>query len=234
MILKRQRTSRAVSEKLPKVPSRRHAASSLVQGFTLIEVVLVLTILALLAAAAVPGVRGLQEEKAAREPIDTLAKLAKATRLKAMQDKRPYQIAFTSKGFSATRYFSPYLQLAQLDEFLQRSEIEAQQKAEAGVTEEVEQAEANEEAEKTGTVAPVVFKDWSENHPLPEGTSYSVQFWHEAEATPIEGDVVKLWVFQPTGIVAPLTVSLNYEGYVFAVSFSALTADIVKETSSKD
>lgn len=202
-------------------------------GFTLIEVVLVLTILALLAAAAVPSVRGLQEERAAREPINALAKLAKATRLKAMQDKRPYQIAFTSKGFTATRYLSPYLQLAQLDEFIQRTEIEAQQKAEAGITEESEAAE-NNAAAAGATPAQPVFKEWTESHALQEGTTYGVQFWHEVEATPIEGEVVRLWVFQPTGIVSPLTVSLTQSGYVFAASFSALTADIVKETSSTE
>lgn len=159
-----------------------------------------LTILALLAAAAVPGVRGLQEEKAAREPINALAKLAKATRLKAMQDKRPYQIAFTSKGFTATRYLSPYLQLAQLDEFLQQTELEAQQKAEAGITEEVEEAEAADEAAAGGAPPEPVFKEWTETHALPEGTTYGIQYWHESEPTAIEGELVRLWVFQPGGI----------------------------------
>ena len=199
-------------------------------GFTLIEIVLVLTLLSLLAAAAVPGVRGLQEERAAREPVAALAKLAKETRLKAMRDKRPYQIAFTSKGFSATRYFSPYLQLAQLDEFIQRSELEAQQKAEAGVTEETD-GEQGLNKDTTAAPAHPAFKDWMESHTLPEGTTYGVQFWHEVEPTAIEGDAVKLWVFQPTGSVAPLTVSITNGGHVFTAQFSALTADIVKETS---
>lgn len=195
---------------------------------------LVLTILALLAAAAVPSVRGLQEEKAAREPVNALAKLAKATRLKAMQDKRPYQIAFTSRGFTATRYLSPYLQLAQLDEFIQRTELEAQQKAEAGITEESEEAETAGST-STGTApAQPAFKEWTESHSLPEDTTYGIQFWHEPEPTPVEGELVRLWVFQPTGIVAPLTVDMRHAGYVFTASFSALTADIVKETSSTE
>lgn len=211
-----------------KLHRRPHA------GFTLIEVVLVLTILALLAAAAVPSVRGLQEEKAAREPVNALARLAKATRLKAMQDKRPYQIAFTSKGFSATRYLTPYLQLAQLDEFLQRTAIEAEQKAEAGLTEEVEDQKLAAGHEGSTLPPPKAFQEWTESYTLPEGTGYGIQFWHEVEPTPIEGELVRLWVFQPTGIVSPLTVSLNHSGYVFNVSFSALTADIVKETSSTE
>jgi prepilin-type N-terminal cleavage/methylation domain-containing protein len=209
-------------------------------GFTLIEIVLVLTILALLAAAAVPSVRGYQEEKAAREPVLALAKLAKEARLRAMQDKRPYQIAFTSKGFSATRYLSPYLQLAQLDEFIQRTEVEAQQKEEAGITEELEEGGAgvsspgNFGAAATGATPTPAFKEWTETQALPEGTTYGVQFWHEPEPTPIEGELVRLWVFQPTGIVSPLSVNLNHGGHVITVTFSALTADIVKETSTTE
>jgi hypothetical protein len=205
----------------------------------------VLTIIALLTAAAIPSVRGYQEEKRAREPIAALAKLAKTTRLKAMQDKRPYQIAFTSKGFTATRYLSPYLQYAQLEEFIHQTEIEAEQKAEAGLTPEVEEELAAREngsntagAGPNGAVpampAPPVFKEWVESHTLPEGTLYGIQYWHEAEATPIEGELVRLWVFQPTGIVSPLTVNLKHGGYVFTASFSALTADILKETSTTE
>jgi prepilin-type N-terminal cleavage/methylation domain-containing protein len=212
-------------------------------AFTLIEVVLVLTIIALLTAAAIPSVRGYQEEKVAREPIAALAMLAKATRLKAMQDKRPYQIAFTSKGFSATRYLSPYLQFAQLEEFIQQTAIVEQQKEEAGITEEVEAQMAAKESGIAGTGAngavssmppPSVYKEWMESHTLPEGTTYGIQYWHESEPTAIDGELVRLWVFQPTGIVSPLTVTMRHAGYVFTVSFSALTADILKETSTTE
>ena len=82
--------------------------------------------------------------------------------------------------------------------------------------------------------APPVFKEWMESHTLPEGTTYGIQYWHEAEATPIEGELVRLWVFQPTGIVSPLTVNLRHGGYLFTASFSALTADILKETSTTE
>lgn len=194
-----------------------------------------LTILALLLAAAVPSVRGLQAQSQAREPLHELAIMAKAARLKAMKDKRPYQIAFTSKGFSATRYLSPYLQLAQLDEFIQQTAIEAQQKAEAGITEEVEQAEAQTAAQASGSTLPATtFKEWTESYTLPDGMTYGIQFWHEVEPTPLEGEIVKLWVFQPTGIIAPLTVEMHHSGYVLTATFSALTADIVKETSSTE
>jgi hypothetical protein len=191
--------------------------------------------MALLTAAAVPSVRGLQAEKAARQPLNELAKLAKAARLQAMKDKRPYQIAFTSRGFSATRYLSPYLQMAQLEEFIQQTAVEAQQKSEVGITDEMENALAQNAADATGSAMPVTaFKEWTESYTLPEGLTYGIQFWHEVQPTAIEGEMVKLWVFQPTGIVAPLTIDLRHGGHVFSATFSALTADIVKESSSSE
>jgi hypothetical protein len=48
----------------------------------------------------------------------------------------------------------------------------------------------------------------------------------------VAGDVVKLWVFQPTGICDPIKLSLSNEAASFTVEFSALTVDIVKEAST--
>lgn len=224
---------------------RKSPASQSARGFTLIELVLVLTLLALITAAAVPSIKGLQEETLAREPLNDLAKLAKQTRLRAMKEKRPYQIVFTTTGFTATRYLSPYLQAAELEEFLQKTEIEARQKAEAGLTAkngdpaaEAGQATAGSSfagaPTSAGGAAPPAapaFQEWTEKHDLPEGMTYSVQFWYEPEPVPMEGTAVKLWVFQPTGLVSPLTVKMSYSAGAITASFSALTADIVKETN---
>jgi hypothetical protein len=81
---------------------------------------------------------------------------------------------------------------------------------------------------------PTPYKEWTQNYTLPEGLTYGIQYWHEAAPTALEGELVKLWVFQPTGIVSPLTVTLHHNGYVFSATFSALTADIVKESSSPE
>src|SRR4051812_6210896 len=97
-----------------------HLSSFSSPAFTLIELVVVLTILAVMVAAAVPSFRGLQDEQVAREPVSALARLAKQARLHAIGEKRPYQIVFADKGFSATRYLSPYLQAAELDKFLRQ------------------------------------------------------------------------------------------------------------------
>ncbi len=196
-----------------------------------------LAILAVLAGAAVPSFIGLRQEKEARQPIEALAKLAKETRLRAMKEKRPYQIALTSTAFTATRYFSPYMQAAQLEELLQKAALEAEQKEEAGVTEANQPpvpppapVAGQEEGAQPPPPAPV-FKEWSEKVTLPEGVTCSVKYWYEGAPVALENNAVRLWVFQPTGMVTPLTVTINYEQGQYSASFSALTADLVEEAS---
>lgn len=214
-------------------------------AFTLIELVLVLTILAVIAGAAVPSVTGMMQEAEARKPLEELARLAKRTRLRAMEEKRPYQIAFTSTGYTATRYLSPYLQAAQIDEFIERTEHEAEQKLEAGLIQENGEATpgsvpappspppaSGTDSPPQSVPPPHVFKEWTEKHTLPEGMTCSIQYWYEPQATSIEGTEVKLWVFQPTGMVTPLKVTMTTSsGTAYSADFNALTADIVKETS---
>lgn len=205
-------------------------------GFTLVELILVLTILAVLAGASVPTVIGLQQDKEARQPIEALSKLAKATRLRAMKEKRPYQIAFTSTGFTATRYLSPYMQAVQIDEFIQRSALEEEQKKEAGLLEEngdqaVPPGENGQTPPANGAAPTPAFREWTEKVTLPEGVTCSVKYWYESAPVMMENTAVRLWVFQPTGLVTPLTVGIHYERGNYTASFNALTADIVKETS---
>lgn len=215
--------------------SRRPASSFAIHppsfsspAFTLIELVVVLTILAVMVAAAVPSIRGLQDEQVAREPVAALSRLAKEARLHAISEKHPYQIAFTEKGFSATRYLSPYLQAAELDKFLQQTQLD-EQGAEDQAPQEAETAPA---AGRDQPSAPAsTFKEWTESYNVPEGTTYTVQFWHETEPTPIAGDLVKLWVFQPSGICPPVTVRIDHAKASFEAGFNALTADLVSEKS---
>jgi prepilin-type N-terminal cleavage/methylation domain-containing protein len=196
------------------------------RGFTLIEIVLVLTLLTIIVGAAVPSFRGLKDEHEAREPVTALARMAKEARLHAMKEKRPYQIAFTERGFTATRYLSPYLQAAQLEEFF----LAAEQTEETPLQEEEETSKPSSSSSAAPT-APA-YHEWTERYDLPAGIIYSVQIWHEVAVQPIAGEAVKLWVFQPSGVVQPITVKLEREKAVFEVSFSALTADIVKEKSA--
>jgi prepilin-type N-terminal cleavage/methylation domain-containing protein len=201
-------------------------------GFTLVEIVISLTIVVIITAAAIPSFRGFQDERLAREPITELVRMAKEARLRAMQEKRPYQIAFHAGGFTASRHFNPYLQLAELNEFLAVAEAGMQ-----GREDDDQQDDPDSEA-ATGTpstklpLAPPpkpLDNQWSESYTLPEGASYTLQFWHEIEPVPMEGELVKLWVFQPTGIVQPLTLDLTRQSATFHVEFCALTADITRE-----
>jgi hypothetical protein len=65
---------------------------------------------------------------------------------------------------------------------------------------------------------------------MPEDMQYAIQFWYDTEPMFLEGDLVKLWVFQPSGICQPLKVHIQRESATFDVEFAALTADIVKES----
>ena len=202
-------------------------------AFTLVEIVIALTIVAILTAAAIPSFRGLRDEQLAREPVAALVKLAKEARLKAIVEKRPYQIAFTSRGFTASRHFNPYLQLEELDQFVAGTLPGQPRDANDGLVDEPDSDASTGRAATNLPLAPPPPKrddQWSETYPLPTDTHYSIQFWHDISPTPVEGDYVKLWVFQPSGICQPLTLELIRENARFEVEFGALTADIVRET----
>jgi type II secretory pathway pseudopilin PulG len=202
-------------------------------GFTVVEIVIALTIVIIIAAASMPTFRGLRDEQLAREPIQELVRLAKEARLRAMREKRPYQVAFHAGGFTASRYFNPYLQIADLTAFLAEEETGVQR-----INPNAEETSDDPDA-KSATVAktdlpiappgPKLDDHWQEHYTLPEDTQYSIKFWHDLEPMPVVGEVVKLWVFQPTGICQPISVHLQRQSAFFDVEFGALTADIVKE-----
>jgi prepilin-type N-terminal cleavage/methylation domain-containing protein len=202
-------------------------------GFTLVEIVIALTIVVIITAASIPAFRGMRDEQLAREPIQELVRMAREARLRAMKEKRPYQVAFYATGFTASRYFNPYLQLADLTLYLEESET--------GVSRLNPNSDDNEEDLDSGAtstpktqlplapIAPKLDDHWTQQYELPENTHYTIRFWHDLEETPVEGEVIKLWVFQPTGICQPIKIRLERESATFDVEFGALTADIVKE-----
>ncbi|WP_395744590.1 Tfp pilus assembly protein FimT/FimU [Prosthecobacter sp.] len=212
----------------------RHCPPAAARAFTLVEIVIALTIVAVLAAATMPMLKGFQEERIAREPVTALLKLAREARMRAMQEKRPYQVAFHATGFTASRYFNPYLQLAELNEFLQSAE---EQPAVESTLEEGEKTDLDNGAGSNKTTelplappAPKFDEHWSEKYDLPKEVKYQIQHWYDAEPTTIEGEVVKLWVFQPSGVCQPLKIHVEGPSSTFDVEFGALTADIVKES----
>lgn len=211
-----------------------HVSDSAKRAFTLIEIVIALTIVAVLAAATVPMLKGFQDERLAREPVTALLKLAREARMRAMQEKRPYQVAFHATGFTASRYFNPYLQLAELNEFLASGE---EAPAVVSSVEEGDKTDLDNGGRSNKTTelplappAPKYDEHWSENYELPKEVKYAIQHWYDAEPTTIEGELVKLWVFQPSGVCQPLKIHVEGPSSTFDVEFAALTADIVKET----
>ena len=213
----------------------RHGSFTLPRhaGFTLVEIVIALTIVAVLAAATVPMLKGFQDERVAREPITALLKLAREARMRAMKEKRPYQVAFHATGFTASRYFNPYLQLAELNEFLTAGESSTVVESTVAEGEKTDiDSGGNVKATELPLAPPPPKYDeyWSEKYELPKEVKYQIQHWYDAEPTLIEGEVVKLWVFQPSGVCQPLKVHVEGTSSIFDVEFAALTADIVKET----
>lgn len=211
----------------------RHSAFGIHRssGFTLIEIIIALTIVTVLAAATVPMLKGFQNERVAREPLAALVKLAREARMRAMKEKRPYQVAFHATGFTASRYFNPYLQLAELNEFLTAGEDLPEQ------TDTIEKTDIDNGGGLTKTTelplappAPKFDEHWTQKFELSQDVKYAIQHWYDAEPLFIEGDVVKLWVFQPSGICEPLKLHIEGPGATFDVEFAALTADIVKES----
>lgn len=205
-------------------------------GFTLVEVVIALTILIVLAAGAVPMFKGWRDEQLARQPLVELVRLAKETRIRAMREKRPYQVAFYAGGFIASRYFSPYLQMAELTEFMEQAANGSfRLNPNIDDDEDIDEGAGNQAKTELplAPIAPQKDDNWTERYALPEGTVYRLQFWNEFQETEMSGDIVKLWVFQPSGICIPLKLHLERENGFFDVEFNALTADITREVIGK-
>jgi type II secretory pathway pseudopilin PulG len=197
----------------------------------LIEIIIALTIVSVLAAATVPMLKGFNDERIAREPVAALVRLAREARMRAMTEKRPYQVALHATGMTASRYSNPYLTRAELLE-----QIAASQNPPAELPElEKNDLESGGGITKTTELplappAPKYDERWTENYEAPQDMKLAVQFWYDTELTYLEGELVKLWVFQPSGVCQPLKVHVERESATFDIEFAALTADIVKES----
>ncbi len=208
---------------------RRPPASS--RGFTLVEIIVALTIVAILAVGAMPLLKGFQDERLAREPVAKLVELAREVRMRAMTEKRPYQVAFHGRGFTASRYFNPYLQLSELEDFVATAGNPPPEEDGFDVNDLDNGGKLTKTTELPLAPPPPKYDEhWTEKYEMPPDMQYAIQFWYDNEPTYLEGDLVKLWVFQPSGICQPLKVHIERESATFDVEFAALTADIVKES----
>jgi prepilin-type N-terminal cleavage/methylation domain-containing protein len=198
-------------------------------GFTLIEIVVALTIIAVISAVAIPTLRGLDRDEKARMPLKTLAEVVQEVRQRAMQERRAYEIVFEREGFHASPAMYPY---EKRDEFLKHLEelrtppITESVQRDPGQATEVVNGRTPEESD---TKPAEVEMPWTVSVPLEEGTECEVLMWGDGEWDLIEGEKLRRWVFQPTGMANPAQVRLRTEGAELEGRFDLLTGELIGE-----
>ena len=198
-------------------------------GFTLVELVIVLSVLALLTSAAVPSVKGVLNERDARVPVLELEMLTREVRNRALAEQRPYQIVFDSDGFRASRYFNPYGGKEEFEKLAtelkmhqDRMEI-IEASRERGMS-EIEKVDPRFEAALAGLT-------YSAAYQLPHQINYRMKFWRDSDWISMESGEFRRWVFQPSGMCEPMKIQFQSDNAFFEVEFHPLTAAIKSETS---
>jgi prepilin-type N-terminal cleavage/methylation domain-containing protein len=202
------------------------------RGMTLVELVIAIAVLSVLTGIAVPAIDSAQRARVAREPVNQLHSMAREVRLRAIAERRPYQILFDSEGFKASRFYNPYggpeefeeLQ-TKLDQLEQRDAI-------------IEASQARGIALSTGEALPDL--NWEQveegirflkEYPLEDGVDYKLRFWDDTQWIDMNGGEFRRWVFQPSGMCEPLKIQVESENAFFELEFHPLTADIKMERS---
>jgi prepilin-type N-terminal cleavage/methylation domain-containing protein len=199
-------------------------------AFTLVELVVALTVLSILAGLAIPAVTSVQNERVAREPVNALFLLSREVRLRAMEERQPYQIVFTGGGFKAARFFQPYggaeefadLQVRLAEQARTQEIIEASQAR--GIS--LENTVPDPQREKVAAG----LRFFSE-YELPEGVDLKLRTWNESDWVDLSTGVFRRWIFQPSGMVEPIQVQVESEGAFFEIEFHPLTGDVTRERS---
>jgi hypothetical protein len=79
-----------------------------------------------------------------------------------------------------------------------------------------------------GGPAPLYLRRWD----FPAGLACSLLAWGDPEWQEIEGETVRRWVFQPSGMQRPVAVRFERGDAFFAAEFDLLTGGMVNEKSS--
>ena len=212
-------------------------------AFSLIEIVVSLTIVAVITAVAIPTVKGIGQAEKARAPIRTLAEMVQEVRQRAMREGQPYQIVFEREGIHASPATYPY---EKRDEFLKELEemrtppkddgIETMiiERPEAQV-QEVVGGVANKEIEPTAQVEEEWHWEppWTLTIPLDQGTECEVLMWGDGEWEVIEGEEMRRWVFQPSGMASPARVRLRSGDLELEAAFDVLTGALTRERAGQ-
>lgn len=203
-------------------------------AFTLIEIVVALTIAAVVTAIAIPTVKGLGRAEAARAPIKLLSEVVQEARQHAMREHRSYQIVFEHDGIHASPAMYPY---EKREEFLKRLEemrTPPQDTIERTVIQrtEVKREETGNghpQHEESQDESPRYEPPWTVSIPLPTEAECEILMWGDGEWDVIEGEKLRRWVIQPTGMVNPARILLRTEDAELEAGFDLLTGELTGE-----
>ena len=169
-----------------------------------------------------PTVKGLGRDEAARAPIKTLAVVVQEARLRAMREHRSYQIVFEHEGIHASPAMYPYEKredfLKHLEEMRTPPRIEV-----------IQRVVMQRSGEETADEPPRFQPPWTVTIPLPPKTECEVLMWGDGEWDLIEGEKMRRWVFQPTGMANPARVRLRTEAAELEAGFDLLTGELTGE-----
>lgn len=200
-------------------------------AFTLVEIVVSLTILGIIAAVAIPTLKGLNNDEKIREPVARLAAIVHEARHRAMMEHRAYQILFEPGGIHASPEMFPH---DNLDDYLKELEEMRRPPPEDAVERTVV-----ERQNILGGAAPGPFEHkepsppfelpWTVSIPMGKDMTCAVLMWGDGEWDVLEGDKMRRWIFQPSGMASPAQVRLSTAHLQLEAGFDALTGDLNRE-----
>lgn len=217
-------------------------------GFTLIEIVVALTVVAVIAAVAIPTLKGLNRSEQARAPVQALAELVQEVRNRAVREGRAYQIVFERGGMHAmagSRTFNRREDLIDhLKELRTPPVITVTEKQLSDRPEVVREAPAitsfsagqamkpmvSQNPGEPSPEAPGIEMPWCESIPLDLKTACAVLLWGDPEWDSMDGDKLRTWVFQPTGMISPARVRLQEAGQELEAAFDPMTGELTAES----
>jgi prepilin-type N-terminal cleavage/methylation domain-containing protein len=214
--------------------NHRHTGRVRDEAFTLIEIVVALTIIAVISSIAIPTLRGLERDEKIRTQLKSLAELVQDVRQRAIHERRAYQIVFEREGFHASEVTYPFEKrgefLKYLDELRTPSPMTVSERTEVQ-RQDVANAHAPEDASSAEEVVDYP-PPWTLSVPLPEGTECDVLMWGDGEWDDIDGEKIRRWVFQPSGMVNPVSVRLRTGDAELEGKFDILTGELTGQRAT--
>lgn len=213
------------------------------RAFTLIEIIIALTIVAVIAAVAVPTLKGLNEDEKTRAPLSGLADLVQEVRSRAMREHRPYEIIFEREGVHAIPGNRSFIDRDEFLKFLE--ELRTPPLISTIARETIVSASIQSSPPPTGkkltpptppaAMAPSVDSapelPWTRSIAMDNGLKCEVLMWGDGEWDVMEGERMRRWVFQVTGMASPTRVRFATNGTELEAGFDMLTGEMTGEQS---